>query len=215
MAAPIGTGPWKAPTPPEPRSVIGTEAGDRPYLCLKKRGHFPIIVLSTLSMENTDVLHAGLNDNTQILLSWTDGLTAEQFGLRPGPDKWNVMEVLEHCFVVEKGAARLSRMDCEPVERDLVARKAFMWNGMADMNQPFSGGSAIDPKGRFSSYDEWRAAFIANRAELLQLGAEKGWMGLCTGFPHPFYGHLTRAEWVIFVGQHVDRHLMQMQTYVK
>jgi hypothetical protein len=166
-------------------------------------------------MENSDLLSAGLNGNTQTFLAWTDALTPEQLALRPKLDKWNVLEVLEHCFVVEKGAARLSRMECEPVERDLLARKEWMWNGMSDMNQPFSGGAGIDPRGRFSSYPEWRAAFIANRAELLQLGDEKGWMGLCTGFPHPYYGHLTRAEWVMFVGLHVDRHLTQMQGYVR
>lgn len=155
-----------------------------------------------------------LNANTQTLLAWTDALNEDQLGQRPTPGKWSVLEVLEHLFVVEKGAARLSRLDAEVVERDLAASHDRMWRGMADLSQRFAGGSNIDPKGRFSSYAEWRAAYLANRDELLQLGNEKGWMGLCATFPHPYFSFLTRAEWVIFCGLHVDRHLAQMKAYV-
>lgn len=165
-------------------------------------------------METLKTIAADFEANTQNLLAWADSLRPEQFELRPAPGKWSVLEVLEHLFIVEKGAAKLSRPDAEPAERDLEKSRHRMTRGMADLSQPFAGGSAIDPKGRFADYAEWRAAYIANRAELLQLGAEKGWTGLCTTFPHPFFGNLTRAEWVIFSGIHANRHLAQMQAFV-
>ncbi len=165
-------------------------------------------------MEPEYDLAAALNDNTQKLLAWADTLQAKQLAQQPAPGKWTVLEVLEHIFIVDKGAARLSKPDAEPTERDLDESRNRMMRGMADLNQPFAGGSAIDPKGRFADYAEWRAAFVANRAELLQLGNEKGWNGLCAMFPHPFFGHLNRAEWVIMVVLHTERHLAQMQAFV-
>ena len=165
-------------------------------------------------MDTMHTIAAEFEVNTQNLLDWADGLRADQFELRPSSGKWSVLEVLEHLFIVEKGAAKLSRPDAEPVERDLEKSRNRMTRGMADLNQPFAGGSAIDPKGRFADYAEWRAAYVANRAELVQLGNEKGWDGLCMAFPHPFFGNLTRAEWVIFSGIHTNRHLAQMQSYV-
>ena len=155
------------------------------------------------------------NANTQKLIAWTDSLRPEQFATRPQPDKWSVLEVLEHLFVSEKGSARLSALDCEPAERDLARTKAMMERGLADLDQKFAGGSNIDPKARFADYPEWRAAFLANRETLLRQANEKGYDGLCTSFAHPYFGHLTRAEWLIFSGLHADRHLDQMRRYVQ
>ncbi|MEY3443770.1 MAG: hypothetical protein RLZZ519_2051 [Bacteroidota bacterium] len=165
-------------------------------------------------METQNTFAAEFAANTQALLDWADRLRPEQLDLRPASGKWSVLEVLEHIFIVEKAAAKLSRPDAEPVDRDLEKSRNRMTRGMADLNQPFAGGSAIDPKGRFADYAEWRAAFAGNRAEMLQLGNEKGWSGLCAEFPHPYFGNLTRAEWMIFSGIHANRHLAQMQQYV-
>ncbi len=166
-------------------------------------------------MELENDLTIELDGNSAKLLAWADELRPEQLAQQPAPGKWTVLEVLEHIFIVDKGAARLSKPDAEPTERDLDRSRNRMTRGMADLQQPFAGGSAIDPKGRFADYAEWRAAFLANRAEILQLGNEKGWSGLCATFPHPFFGHLTRAEWAVFIGLHADRHLAQMQAFVQ
>jgi hypothetical protein len=165
-------------------------------------------------MDIVQQLPADLESNTQTLLAWADGLSPEQLQQRPAPGKWSVAEVLEHIFIVEKGAAKMARVESEVVERDLARSRDRMARGMADLNQAFSGGSIVDPKGRFADYAEWRAAFVANRAELVQISSEKGWMGLLMMFPHPYFGHLTRAEWIIVGVLHADRHLAQMQGYV-
>jgi len=172
------------------------------------------LLIQEAKMETLNTIAAEFEANTQNLLAWTDSLQPEQFELRPAPGKWSVLEVLEHIFVVEKSATKLARFAAEPVERDLEKSRNRMTRGMADLHQPFAGGSAIDPKGRFTSYPEWRAAFTANRTELVELGVEKGWMGLCAEFPHPYFGHLTRAEWVLMSGIHANRHLAQMQLFV-
>lgn len=152
--------------------------------------------------------------NTDKFLAWADMLSPEQLQRRPAPGKWSVFEVLEHIFIVEKSAAKLAAMEAEVVERDLEKSRRRMEKGLGDTSQSYFGGNIVDPKGRFTTYPEWRAAFVANRVQLLELSAQKGWMGLCTGYPHPYFGNLTRAEWVIMSGYHADRHLEQMKAFV-
>jgi hypothetical protein len=87
-------------------------------------------------METLKTIAADFEANTQNLLAWADSLRPEQFELRPAPGKWSVLEVLEHLFIVEKGAAKLSRPDAEPAERDLEKSRHRMTRGMADLGQP-------------------------------------------------------------------------------
>jgi uncharacterized damage-inducible protein DinB len=148
--------------------------------------------------------------DTAQLIAWADRLTPAQLAQRPAADKWSVLEVFEHMFVVEKGAARLLGAPAEPTERDLEKSRRRMARGLSDLNVKYAGGSQIDPRGRFQSYAEWRAAFIANREAMLHSAQELGLDGLCAGFPHPYFGHLTRAEWIIFSMLHGQRHHAQL-----
>jgi uncharacterized damage-inducible protein DinB len=153
-------------------------------------------------------------NNTSVMLAKLDGLDEQQVSHRYLADKWSVLEHLEHLFVSEKGTARLLAMPAESVERDMSAARERMANGLADLSVKYAGGDSLDPKGRFQSYPEWRAAFIANRSTLLQSLQDLGPDGLCAAFSHPYFGKLTRQEWLVFSMLHADRHMVQVSAMV-
>ncbi len=153
--------------------------------------------------------------HTTMFLQWADACSAEQLAQRPTEGKWSVFEHLEHIFVAEKGAARIMQGPSEPEERDLEAARARMGKWLTDLSAKYAGGNSLDPKGRFQNYDEWRTAFVANRDAMLQSAESLGYDERCTAFPHPYFGQLTRAEWLIFNTQHADRHLAQMQAFIQ
>lgn len=152
--------------------------------------------------------------HSEAMLAWLDGLDADQRTHRYVTDKWSVLEHLEHLFISEKGTSRLMAMPAEPQERDLLRSRNRMANGLSDLTTKFSGGSSLDPKGRFKDYAEWRAAYLANRATILDSAQNLGLDGLCTAFPHPYFGNLTRGEWLVFSMLHADRHMAQMRAMV-
>lgn len=152
-----------------------------------------------------------LANHSQAMIGYLESLNPHDFTLRPAEGKWSILENLEHLFISEKGACRLMKVASEAVERDLVASEAYMRSGFGDLSKKFKAGNAILPLGRFSNYADWKAAFLANREDMLQLGNEMGWNGQCMGWEHPFFGYLTRAEWLIFSTVHADRHLDLMK----
>jgi uncharacterized damage-inducible protein DinB len=151
--------------------------------------------------------------HTAAMVTWLDSLTPSQVTERIVPEKWSVLEHLEHLFVSEKGTSRLMAMPAEPIERDLAAMRQRMVGGLADLNTKYAGGSTLDPKGRFQDYAEWRAAFLANRTTLIE-ALSLGGDGLCTFYTHPYFGQLNRQEWVAFTMLHAERHLAQMRAMV-
>lgn len=156
-------------------------------------------------------LLAEFQANTDQILAWTDRLSDAELRQRPLAGKWSPLEVLEHVFISEKGAARLIQAPATPIVRDLAKSRERMGRPLSKLDEKYVGGPAIDPKGRFEDYAQWRAAFLQNRATMAEAALALGGDGLCTGFPHPYFGQLTRAEWIAFAILHAERHLAQMQ----
>jgi uncharacterized damage-inducible protein DinB len=153
-------------------------------------------------------------ENTAAFLAWTDSLTEQQIAQRPAEGKWSVLEVLEHLFVAEKGAARILQGPSEASSRDFEPLLKKMNQSLRNLDASYAGGSSLDPKGRFTSYADWKMAFQKNRTEMLETAQKLGYQAVCTSFPHPYFGNLSRAEWLIFNTIHTDRHLAQMKAYL-
>lgn len=148
-----------------------------------------------------------LTKHTSEMIEFLESQDTRSFSSRTQEGKWSILENLEHLFICEKGAERLMKVESDTIELDLEAAEKNMRSGFGDLKKKFVAGNAILPLGRFSSYEEWKPAFLANREALLQLGNEMGWKGKCMGWEHPFFGYMTRAEWVVFSTVHADRHL--------
>ena len=151
------------------------------------------------------------------LLRSVEGLSAEQHGFRPTPDRWSVAEIVEHLSMVERSVARLVGS---------LLRKAEESGGAREMGAPFAPVSIAElveqtstqkldapdsarPTGvpladSLASLRDSRAALHALRPRVEQTdGAE-------IRFPHPAWGPINLYQWLLFVGAHEARHLAQI-----
>ena len=151
------------------------------------------------------------------LLRSVEGLSAEQHGFRPTPDRWSVAEMVEHLSMVERSVARLVGS---------LLRKAEESGGAREPGAPFAPVSIAEfveqtstrkldapesarPTGApladsLASLRDSRAALHALRPRVERAG------GAEVRFPHPAWGPINLYQWLLFVGAHEARHLAQI-----
>jgi DinB family protein len=152
------------------------------------------------------------------LLSAVEGLSEEQQGFRPAPDRWSVAELVEHLSIVEgnvatlldkllskaeaSGAGVASAEDFDPVSiEEFVERTRGVKLEAPERIRP-TGRSFADSLARLR---ESRAALHALRPRVERAD------GRAIRFQHPAWGLLDLYQWILFVGAHEDRHLAQIE----
>jgi hypothetical protein len=151
------------------------------------------------------------------LLSAVEGLSEEQQGYRPAPERWSVAELVEHLSIVEGNvAALLGRLlgkageaggaaavgDLAPVSiEEFVERTRDVKLEAPERIRP-SGLPLPDSLARLK---DSRAALHDMRPRVERAD------GRALRFPHPAWGPLDLYQWLLFVGAHEDRHLAQIE----
>jgi uncharacterized damage-inducible protein DinB len=152
------------------------------------------------------------------LQSVIEGLSQDQLNARPDGEKWSIQEIVEHIATVEEGTCRI----CTKLvgEAKVAGRRG---NGMIGLSPAFGERSAeianmkveaperVHPKGE-ATVDESLArmeaaskAFDAIRNDLEEFDLSEH------TFPHPFFGQITAAEWLVLAGGHAARHTKQIE----
>ncbi|MEP6550526.1 MAG: DinB family protein [Gemmatimonadales bacterium] len=157
------------------------------------------------------------------LLESFEGVPGVRLGRRANPDGWSVAEILEHLRMVESGVARLiakrvnqareaglgEEKSITPVVPSFDKYKAELDSRTLkapEMVQPrvdVDIGEALDGLG--TSRANLRTAVAS--ADGLALGEIK--------HTHPVLGEIDLYQWLIFVGQHEDRHKKQIERTLK
>ncbi|MFB3829626.1 MAG: DinB family protein [Bryobacteraceae bacterium] len=143
-----------------------------------------------------------LENTPEILRLLLDGLTEEDAGWKPAPDRFSIAEVIEHLSHVE-GHCYRARLDAT-LEVDGAAWEAYEIEAYKAAGQ-FSGRSAED------SFDHWEEQRESN-LELLN-GLEEGWEKRCG--MHPRFGRVTLGELVNEWAYHDLGHVRQIAELVR
>ena len=108
-------------------------------------------------------------------------LTEEQARTRPAPDRWSVLECLEHVCYVERRFLRMVRESeaGRPAERD-ATKKAPLMENVADRSNRRTAPETVHPLCRYQSISEAVQDFNAVRDETLRFASEEG-VNLCSG----------------------------------
>ena len=153
------------------------------------------------------------------LLQSVEGLTAEQQGFRPSPDRWSVAQLCDHLAIVEgsvlklldkviakaeaSGAAPAADAPFAPVSvEEFVERTRHVKIDAPESARP-SGSRPVAES--LDSLRDTRAAIHALRPRLERLD------GHALRFPHPAWGPLNLYQWLLFIGAHEARHLAQIE----
>ncbi|MDT5156757.1 MAG: hypothetical protein QOH51_1114 [Acidobacteriota bacterium] len=153
------------------------------------------------------------------LLQTIEGLTDEQQGFRPAPEKWSVAQLCEHLSIVERNVLGLverilgkaeesgqARADGEPfppvsIEESVEQTRAVKLNAPESVRP----GDARPLADSLDAMRSTRAALHALRPRLERID------GHATRFPHPAWGPLNLYQWLLFIGAHEDRHIAQIE----
>ena len=153
------------------------------------------------------------------LFQSVEGLTAEQQGFRPSPDRWSVAQLCHHLAIVEGGVLKVLHKVLAKAEDSAAAPAADAPFAPVSVEEfvertrgvKLSAPEAVRPDDSrpladsLAALRDSRAALHALRPRLERLD------GHALRFPHPAWGPLNLYQWLLFVGAHEDRHLAQIE----
>jgi hypothetical protein len=140
------------------------------------------------------------------------GLTEAQAQSRPDPERWSVLDCVEHVAFVEErfqgwlnAAKKLDapRIDKEK-EADLTAR-------VPDRAVRVQAPAAVLPGGRFTTLAQALEQFNAGRARSIQFAEDRCDDLYSLASEHPRFGPVNGMELLIIIAGHSRRHAAQIR----
>jgi hypothetical protein len=153
---------------------------------------------------------AVLAQSERTVLDAVAGVTAEQARWKPFPERWSILEYVEHLAVSDDALTGLVRRILQtPPHTETAEERAAREEKIRTTKVERGVNQAperLRPTGRFSTLDEAVAAFRAARARTLEY-ARTTTADLRLHFaPHPVFGPLDGYQWLVGNARHAELH---------
>jgi hypothetical protein len=160
--------------------------------------------------ETTDVLIL-LRESCAELRTAAEGLTESQARQKPEPERWSVLDCVEHLVIVEgRTQMRLENSETAASPED-HQKEANILTMAGNRGTRFQAPEPVRPTGKYATLGEALAAFDAVRAKTIAI-AEKHGAGLYSlGITHPVFGALNGTEAMFLTVAHSRRHADQIR----
>ena len=153
------------------------------------------------------VLEDGRQDVVGSLLNLPDDLAAK----KPAPERWSVLECMEHIVVVEERflgwIANGSAIESSPS----ADKEAELGQRVRDRSVRAQAPEAVIPTGRFTSVQSAVDAFNKVRDLSVRVAEERGPSLYSVGVKHPRFGDMNGSELVQIIAGHACRHAAQIR----
>jgi uncharacterized damage-inducible protein DinB len=161
-------------------------------------------------------LQEKLIENTQTLLLAVKDVSDEKAQEKPSATSWNILECLEHIFLVDVGVSKTLTVPApEKIENnktELFSSEKLnhiLVNKRNDFKVP--APDFVSPKGKFAS--------VAEATRSIEIIIEKIILHLNTNdiskethtVTHPRLGEMTKTDWIHFLIAHTSRHVLQIK----
>jgi len=153
-----------------------------------------------------------LAESREALCAAAANLSDEQSRLRPVPDRWSVLECVEHVALVENGILTLittSLTPCPPLP-DRTREENILRN-TTNRAIKFNAPERLQPKGRLASLAAALEQFQQNRARSIEYVEHCDKDMRAFSLPHPAFGPITAHEFLIILALHPARHANQIR----
>jgi hypothetical protein len=156
----------------------------------------------------------GLREKHKDLLQRLDSLSNEVLSFKAGPDRWSIVEVVEHLVIAEESLIEQLGAEVHSPPLDIESRSAEKYRTVIkvmerdiEVDVPHE---SLEPLGR-SSLDELLSQWEDLRKELHRLlAAIKEENKDDMVFRHPYAGPLDISETLHFFDVHFDNHMRQI-----
>ena len=146
------------------------------------------------------------------------GVAPEEAQKGPEDGSWSIQQIVEHLALVGGGAARIctklvdgARADDRPADGTFSLSDEFNHRSEMAAAAKIQAPERVVPTGQIPIAESLQNLAAAQAVlEGLQPDMERLDLSGHT-FPHPFFGELTAAEWLVIAGGHEMRHTLQIQ----
>src|SRR5580700_3493208 len=156
--------------------------------------------------EKTDVVH-NLERSRDEFLAALAGVEEAQARLRTDPERWSVLDCVEHVAIVENrflGWLRdAKKLDAPQVDKEKEAKFAAQ---MPDRSTRVKAPDAVVPAGRYATLEEALAEFHTARVRSIEIATEQGDTLYSLATVHPRLGPVNGVELMIIMAGHARRH---------
>ena len=160
--------------------------------------------------ERTEIVET-LERSRQDFLAAVEGLTERQAAARPDPERWSVLECVEHVILGDDAMfARVSAHStpgAPPGER----REELILRGMTNRERKFAAPELARPTGRFSSLPEAIEVFRQRRARSTAYVEQYREDPRSRTTLHPGLGPISCHEMFLALALHPARHALQIR----
>lgn len=151
-----------------------------------------------------------LTRSRQTLLDAVDGVTETQARWKPAPDRWSILEYVEHLAVSDDALVQLIRRSLEtPAAPETEDQRREREQRIRETPVPRGANRApemLQPSGTFQSLSDALAAFLAARERTMQF-ARTTEDDLRSHFsPHSVLGALDGYQWLTGNAHHAETH---------
>jgi uncharacterized damage-inducible protein DinB len=162
-------------------------------------------------------LRAFVDAQRSALLSAASAVPPDRWTERPAPESWSLTELFEHLYRVENGSARLvekraleARAAGHPAETDTSSvLGALDGTGLTDRSRKLAAPERVVPAGGWTR-EQALESLARSRATLHDgFRAAEGLALSTVKAPHPRLGEIDLYQWILFIGQHEQRHVAQ------
>lgn len=186
-----------------------------PVALICSTGHTRQIIMRYETIADIYSANKKARENLETAIS---DISDDEAAALPDGDTWTIQQIVEHLSMVDIG---ISRICAKLVEE--AKERGDLSDGTVKLSDEFRDKSAlvgsvkieapdrVQPTGNVTiseALDRMNAnysAFEAIRADLEKYDLSQ------PKFPHPYFGNITAAEWMIVVGGHEQRHTAQIE----
>jgi len=160
----------------------------------------------------SNVLVAVLEEGRQDVVVSVLGLSDAEAATKPAPDRWSVLDCLEHLVIVEERflgwIANGSVIDTPQLNGE---KEAHLGKLITDRTTRVQAPDAVKPGGRFASVEAALEAFNRARDLSVRVAQERGEALYAVGVKHPRFGDMNGAELLYVLSGHGRRHAEQIR----
>ncbi len=152
----------------------------------------------------------GLDEKRKQVLDFIEGISDQEAGKKPEEDRWSILEVLEHLYLMEQLVVYQINKALKHGDQQQAKLKPL--NQTTNRDYKVEAPEAVQPKGEFQSLNDARDGLEKTREATMFLIHNKDEETLQNRvFPHPAFGDMNLEQWIEFIGWHELRHLDQMK----
>jgi len=169
-----------------------------------------------MTVEERAEMLANLASGREALLQAMQGLTGDVSARRPGPDRWSVLECVEHVAIAEEHMLNQA-LSSRPADRPMVntLRENAIRKRGRDRSNRIEAPDVALPRGRFSRLEDARDHFLSTRSRTIEFveGCRDDLRGRIAR--HPVIGEVNCYELLMIMASHPHRHAEQIRETVE